>query len=153
MSMEVFVLSQTRLGSIEVWQRAIDSLGFALQLSASRPFDKLRGALPAVLAGRPTAFECDHWDLADLVETYPDLDFKPSLTHVLAFRWGADLRAGIAAYAAAASYAWVTEGVILDCTEGKLITWQRAAEISGELWGGAPQIEAAVRKVIESFRK
>ncbi len=75
MSMELYVLSDTRLTSISEWQQAIDASGFPLRLSAVRPFAELSGVLPVQLSDRQVAFECDHWDLGDLVETYDDIDF------------------------------------------------------------------------------
>ncbi|HEX7789410.1 MAG TPA: hypothetical protein VF467_02655, partial [Afipia sp.] len=68
--MELYVLSDTRLASIGEWQQAIDAGGFPLRLSTARPFAELSGVLPVQLSDRQAAFECDHWDLGDLVETY-----------------------------------------------------------------------------------
>jgi hypothetical protein len=56
MSMEVYVLSGDQLESIGAWQRAIDARGFPLRLSTERIFADLRGALPAVIDGKSTAF-------------------------------------------------------------------------------------------------
>jgi len=47
MSIEIFVLSDRRLGTIEEWQKAIDAEGFDLRLDVSRPIEDLSGYLPA----------------------------------------------------------------------------------------------------------
>jgi len=42
MSIEIFVLSDKRLGTIAEWQQAIASEGFDLRLDTSRPFEDLK---------------------------------------------------------------------------------------------------------------
>lgn len=153
MSMELYVLSDRRLDSIEVWQNAIDKVGDPLRLSTAIPFSKLHGALPVIFRGRRTAFECDHWNAATLIAESSRVDFDRRWTHALAFRWGGDLAAAVSAYLAAATYARATSGRILDCAEGKLISPSRAREIAVELEQGAPLIAEAVRRAVEKFRK
>jgi hypothetical protein len=153
MSMEIYVLSDQRLASVDAWQAAIDGEGFSLQLSVARPFAELRGALPVMLGQRQTAFECDHWDAKELMAETPEVPFDHAWTYALAFRWGADIYAGASAYAAAAAYAAATSGVVLDCQEGKVISPQRATEISRELEQSQSVIDEAVRRVMEQFRK
>jgi hypothetical protein len=110
MSMEVYVLSDEQLPSIEAWQQSIDAAGFALRLSTERPFAALRGALPVILGDRASSFECDHWDAATLMAEMPDVAFGRPWAYALAFRWGADIDGGAAAYMAAAAYATATGG-------------------------------------------
>jgi hypothetical protein len=83
----------------------------------------------------------------------PHIDFGRRWKHALVLRWGSDPYAGAAAYLAGSAYAKATGGVLLDCEEGKIISAQRAAEIGFELERGIPMIEAALRKVMEQFRK
>lgn len=145
MSMEMYVLSDRRLASVDAWQEAIDQGGFPLRLSQETPFAKLHGALPVVLGQRQTAFECDHWNSKELMAEKPDVDFGHAWTYALAFRWGGDVYAGSSAYAAAAAYAAATDGVIFDCQEGKIISTQRAAATSRELKQSKPVVDEAVR--------
>src|SRR5712691_4097640 len=111
MSIEIFVLSDRRLGSIAEWQQAIDSEGFDLRLDASRPFEALSGHLPAHRGEQHAGFECDHWDPKDVMdeESCADIDFGRRWTQALAFRFGGDFYALWGAYAAAAAYAKATE--------------------------------------------
>lgn len=153
MSLEIYVLSDQMLTSISKWQIAIDASGFPLRLSTENAFDTLRGALPVRLNDRLTAFECDHCSATDLINDYSDIDFGRSWSKALAFRWGGDIDAGVAAYAAAASYAQATGGVILDCEEGDIISPQRAGEIAAEIDASRADVAAAVRKALEQMQK
>lgn len=153
MSMELYVLSDKRLTSIDAWQETIDAEGLPLQLSAGVPLADLHGALPVLLAGRPTAFEYDHLDAGELISDFPDIAFGHQWKCAVSFRWGADLDAGVAAYLASAAYALATKGVILDCQEGKMISPKRGIDVARELERSEPMIELAVRKVMEKFRR
>ena len=130
MSIEIFVLSDKRLISIEEWQRAIDAEGFDLRLDASRPFDALSGHLPAQRGEQHAGFECDHWDPKDVMdeESCADIDFGRRWTHALAFRFGGDFHALWGAYAAAAAYARATEGVVFDGESGEVLPPEKAAQ-------------------------
>lgn len=148
MSMEIYVLSDIQLSSIEEWQSAIDAQRFPLRLSAETPFAKLQGALPVVLEGRSTAFECVHWSASALAAETPKVDLERRWSYALAFRWGADIDAGVAASLAAAAYAIATNGRVLDCAAGELISPNRAIEVARELDGARPLIEEAVRRAL-----
>jgi len=128
-------------------------VGFPLRLSAGIPFSALQGALPVKFRGKSTAFECDHWNASEYMAEFPNVDYGRRWKYALAFRWGTDTYAGAAAYLAGSAYAQATGGVLLDCEEGKIISAKRAAEIGFDLERSIPMIEAAVRKVIEQFRK
>ena len=147
MSMEIYVFSDSQLPSVDAWQSAIDIDGFSLQLSADRSF------APAKLNDRQTAFECGHWDLADLVETHVDTDFGHRWKYTLSFRWGSNVYDGIAAYMAGSVYAKATGGVVFDCEEGKIISPERAGEIAFEIERQIPMIEEAMRRVREKLSK
>jgi len=152
MSMEIYVLSDERLGSIAEWQRAIDANNFALELSAERSFSALKGFLPVRWNANPTGFECDHWDAAALMADYADINLGRRWKYALAFRWGADLHACVAAYIAGAAYSQATRGVVLDCEQGKIISSQQATEVARDIDKKMPEIEAAVRNAVEQFR-
>jgi hypothetical protein len=87
MSMEIYVLSNRRLASVDAWQEAIDRAGFPLWLTTATPFAELRGALPVGLRDRPTALECDHCNAKELMDDPPaEIDFDRAWTCALAFR-------------------------------------------------------------------
>lgn len=124
-----------------------------LRLSIPFAFGELRGALPARFRERATVFECDHWNAAELIAEYSDIDFGRQWTYALAFRWGSNVYDAIAAHLAASAYARVTGGVVLDCEEGRLISPQQATGIAWDMEKSIPMIEAAMRKVAEQFQK
>lgn len=153
MAMELYVFSDRQLSSMSAWQQAIDAAGFPVGLPTRFPFDWENRALPAEFRGRATAFESKLCDANEAMAESPDIDFGHRWKHGLVLRWGSDTYAGAAAYLAAAAYAQATGGVLLDCEEAKIISATRAAEIGFELERSIPMIEAAVRKVVEQFRK
>ena len=87
------------------WQRIIDVEGFGLRLSADVQIETLGGHLPAWWGERQASFECDHWNAAELIDEYPEINFRRSWAYALAFRWGADLNACQGANMAATAYA------------------------------------------------
>ena len=129
MSMEIFVLSNKRLGSISEWQQAIDAEGFVLRLDSSCPIEALGGYLPAHRGEEPAGFECDHWQLDDVTEN-TDIDFGGPWTEALAFRFGGDWSEAWGAYVAAAAYARATGGVIYDGEEGVVMTPDKSVAVA-----------------------
>lgn len=81
MSIEIYAFSDRR--SMAAWQAAIDAEGFDLVLDQQRPFEQLRGYLPARRGDRQAGFECDHFDPAEIIESAPDIDFGRRWAHVL----------------------------------------------------------------------
>src|SRR4029079_16847699 len=148
MSLEIYVLSDKRLLSIKEWQRAIDLEGFKLVLATGRPIDQLSGNLPALLNGQPTGFECDHRDADTLRIESPNVDFKRKWKTALAFRWGGDFNAGLAAYIAATAYARATAGVVCDCQEGKVFTAAQCRGVAEKIERDLPAVKAAVEAAL-----
>jgi hypothetical protein len=128
MAMEIFVLSDKELASIDEWQAAIDAQGYSLKLDTSTNFQAHAGFLPARLYGKLTGFECDHWPAAEFMAGDPDTDFGHDWKFVVAFRWIGDFNEMLAACMAAAAYADATEGVVLDDQEAKIRTAAEATE-------------------------
>ncbi len=75
MSMELYVFSDQILESIDARQLAIDVGNFPLRFSVAIPFARLNGLLPVQLGDRQTAFECVHWNAAELMAELSDIDF------------------------------------------------------------------------------
>src|SRR5262245_18248951 len=142
MSLELFVLSDRRLGSIAEWQQAIDAEGFPLRLSSETPLEVLYGILPVQIGDRQADFECAPWSASELIAENPDKYFGHAWMEALSFRWGGNLYSIPAAYMSAAAYAKATSGIVLDCEEGKIITPQRAGEIGNDVLRDLPRIEA-----------
>jgi hypothetical protein len=139
MSIEIYALSDRRLSSIAEWQQAIHQEGFDLRLDTSRPFEELDGHLPAHRGEQHAGFECDHWDAAEVIDGYDDIDFGHRWTENLAFRFGGDFLALWGAFAAATAYARATNGVVFDPQAGEVMSPDRAAEVTRQIDRDIPQ--------------
>jgi hypothetical protein len=148
MSMEIYVLSNKRLPSIAAWQQALDREGFDLVLDAGRPFARLQGHLPATWRGRPAGFECDHWNPDDVLKGSRQTKFEGDWKYCLAFRWGADPRACLGVYMAAAAYAKATDGVVFDCDTSKVLTPQQARQEAVTIERQLPLFEQKIQSVM-----
>ena len=138
MSIEIYVLSDKRLGAITEWQQAIDAEGFDLRLDTSRSFEALSGHLPAHRGERHAGFECDHWEAADIIDGNSDIDFGRRWTQTLVFRFGGDFCALWGAYSAAAAYARATQGVVFDDESGEVLAPDRAVTIARQIEADLP---------------
>jgi hypothetical protein len=140
MSIEIFVLSDRRVGSIAEWQQAIDREGFDLRLDASRPFEALGGHLPAFRGEQHAGFECDHLPPGDVFECAPGINFGRDWLHALAFCFGGDFLAMWGAYSAAAAYARATDGVLFDGESGDILPPEKAVEFARDLERDLPRL-------------
>jgi hypothetical protein len=147
MSMEAFVLSDKRLGSVAEWQQAIDAAGFALTLVD----DRMVGYLPAQWRDRLTGFECDHRDADEFINQIDDVDFDRRWKHLLAFQLADDNVASLVAYMAAAAYAQATGGIVLDGPSHDLWAPEQALEAARIFEGDLPTIEEMEREAAEEL--
>ncbi len=147
MAMELFVLSDTQLNSIEAWQVSIDGERYPLQLDNARPIEALKGFLAARLRGVKTGFECGHWLAEEFMREMADVDFGHPWKCVLAFRWGGDFDELQAAWMAAAAYAKATSGIVFDDEEGKIRTAAQAREAVQDIERSMPTVEAILQEV------
>ena len=157
MAMELWVLSDKQLNTIEEWQGAIDAEGYPLQLSDETPFGELRGFLPAHLRGQLTGFECDHWPAREFMRDVHEIsenDFARDWKYVLAFRWRGDFNELRAAWMAGAAYAHATCGVIFDDQEAKIRNAAEAREVVRDVDRDDPVIdhEALVDNVLRELK-
>jgi len=152
MSMEIYALSDKQLNSLAEWQKVIDAENFSLELSVDRPFQALRGFFPVKVLGAQTGFECDHWAPRDVQETYADVGFGHDWRYCLAFRWGADLKACLGAYMAAAAYASATNGVVFDCEQGTLLSAHEAVQSARDVEQQLPAMEQALHAAVKKLK-
>ena len=152
MSMEIYVLSPKRLQSIHEWQHAVDKYDFPIKFDLRIDFDKVSGFLPLQFRGKLSGFECDHWSIRDIEETYDQVTIDPHFKHALAFRWGGDFSELVSALQAAAAYAVATDGVVFDCQEGEINSATKAVEVARETEAALPQIEAAMERALDEFK-
>lgn len=142
MSMEICVLSDTKLNSISEWQRAIDLEGFLLRLSQDIAFSELNGFLPSTLRDQDTGFEFFHVDPRELIETYDNVQFGREWTYAIELLWGGDFTEMQAACMAATAYARATSGIVFDPQASQLLTASQAFEMVQDNERVQPQLEA-----------
>jgi hypothetical protein len=148
MSMEIYVLSDKQLGSMNAWQQAVDAEHFALKLNTERPIGELQGFLPAAWGGRQAGFECDPWSPSDVIDTYTEVAFNRPWKYCLAFRWGADARACLGAYMAAAAYASATAGVVFDPDSGRILAQLLAKQMAQQIEKDLPSHERMMESIV-----
>lgn len=149
MSMEIFTLSDRRLGSIAEWQHAIDASRLALTLPTDIRIEELHGFLPIRVGDAATGFECAHRDAAEVIRFYGTIDFGREWRHALVFYWQG-FEEGAAACMAAAAYAKAADGVVFDPQESIVLSPQRAIEYANEFKADIPRMKELVR---EGLRK
>jgi hypothetical protein len=133
MSLEFSVLSDRRLGSTAEWQQAIDAEGFPLRLDPACVLAEASGFFPAHFGEKLTGFECYHDDAAEMIASYPDIDFGRPWAHALGLRIIGDENELRAAFMAATAYARATGGVVWDGESGEVMSPDRAAEVTREI--------------------
>src|SRR5262249_21420552 len=149
MSMELFVLSERRLDSIQEWQGAIDAEKFPLLLASDIQLKTVSGFLAVQLEGRPTGFECRHEDAEQGMDG--SLDFGRHWRFAVSFRIigaFAELRA---AWMAATAYAHATDGVVFDPQEDKIYSHIQARGMVHEIERDWPAMQAAVQEVVKKI--
>jgi hypothetical protein len=147
MSVEINVLSDSRLDSIASWQRSLDAEGLPLRLAHDVLFDEDGGTLTAHLHDRPTSFQCWIEDPADLMSTYKNINFGHSWKYVVTFPWIAGFDELIAVWMAATAYARATGGVVFDEQEGKLLTADESLQVVHDIERDLPQAEELARRL------
>ncbi|HKS83987.1 MAG TPA: hypothetical protein VJR71_00770 [Pseudolabrys sp.] len=133
MSMEIHVLSNTKLPAIEAWQQAIDTEAFNLKLDPDVKLEMASGFVPALLHDTESGFECFHDDVAELMETYAETALADSgehWKHALSLRWGSQSHEGVSVFMAAAAYARATQGVVFEPEEGRILTVDECGDIA-----------------------
>jgi hypothetical protein len=142
MSMELWVFSDKRLGSIVEWQAAIDAEGYALSLEKDASFENLNGFLPCHLGGEPTGFECYHDDAEKLIRNNSNLNFGHAWKYALGFRWvGSKVNELRAAWMAGTAYAQATDGAIFDDQESKFRNATEARDVVRDVERDMPEID------------
>ncbi len=131
--MELYVISERRLQTINEWQDAIDKFGFPIRFEAGIDFESTSGFLPLRLHNRLSGFECDHWTIDDIKEIYGYHRINPNSKYVLAFRWSGDYDELISVTQASAAYAIATDGLLFDCQEGDFISNEKAIEMANTI--------------------
>jgi hypothetical protein len=132
------------------WQEAATHLLFPIKFSPG-PVNEVKGFLPVSWKDRSTGFECNHWTVGDIQESYKDVKIDQRFTSALVFRWGSDFYELVAALQAAAAYAMATDGMVFDCEAEEIYNIDRAVKIARETEAALPQVENAFQLALKKF--
>src|SRR5262245_36195038 len=127
MSMETHVFFRGKLPTKGALSRAMEELGFPFSIRRSTSsLDQQSGYMPMLLRREETGVEfyvdSDHF----VIEEFADVGVDQSFERMASFRWGGDFRAAVAGMCAAAALAKLTNGVVFDEAESKLLSIEGA---------------------------
>src|SRR3989442_480323 len=140
MSMETHVFFRGKLPTKAALSRAMKELGFPLSIKpATGSLEQQCGFMPMTLRGDKTGVEFDVCDDHFAVEEFADVGVDPSYERVANFRWGSDYQEAVAGMCAAAALAKLTNGVVFDEAEDKLLSVEDAITLAGKSLKGFPE--------------
>jgi hypothetical protein len=120
--MELHVLLRGKLPSKAALARVMKQLGFPLTLTpAAGSLEGVSGFMPMRLGREETGVEFDVFEGRDAVEDVAGPDIDPGFERCANFRWGGDENEMLAALCGAAALAKLTNGVVLDDEEDRLM--------------------------------
>lgn len=148
MSMEIYLLTNETIPSLEAWQGAVDALKFEVRFVDQQELPTKEIRIKAECHGKPVLLEVERTNLADVRDTFPNVEFPDSVSFVHALRWSKTLEGGLAAYEAAAAYVGTVKGLMIDSEEGKLNTPTRSIKIARDMSAQMPMLQAAMARVL-----
>jgi hypothetical protein len=151
MSMELEILSDIQLKSLDEWQRSIDAIGFPLRLDPNIRVEDIGGFIPARLGETPTGFECYQDNANEIVQAIGISNVDRAWRFALGLRWKGDLNELQAAWMAAAAYARATKGILFDYEEGKVYQPSEAVAQVHRIERDVPHVEAILREIVTRF--
>lgn len=151
MSIEISVLSNSRLSSFAEWQQAIDAEDFPLRLSTDAHVDEHGGTLKAYLRNKPTNVQYRVEDSHQLMKLHNELDFGHDWKYLISFPWIGDFDEFDTAWMVATAYARATSGVVFDPQERKVFKPAEAVDVVRDMERTRPEAEAALRNHVEQL--
>ena len=152
MAMELFVFSDRRPETVADWNAALADIGFDVVIDARRIAD-LNGYQPTKLRGRDVWIEYDHFDPEEFFKEQDYVRQDRSWKYLLAFRFGGDFYALAAVLMAAAAYAKITNGVVLDEYEPIFRGWKEIADSAQTTEQRIPMLEASKKSTTTELNK
>lgn len=130
MSMEIYLLTNETMPSLQVWQAAVNALNFEVRFVGQKELPTKEIRIKAECQGKPVLLEIERTSLAYVRDVFPNVAFPDSVGFVHALRWNKTLEGGLAAYEAAAAYIGAVKGLMIDTEEAQLKTPALAVEIA-----------------------
>jgi hypothetical protein len=150
MSIEIFVLSDSRLSSSKEWQVAIDAEGFTMQLS-HEPLEASGGSLTVQLDHKPTCLEYRFEEFGELKAFYKMVNFGQDWRYLLALPWISGFDGLSAAWMAATAYARAASGVVFDPQEAKLFDPDEARQVVRHIEKDRPRMETWLQNYVDEL--
>ncbi len=144
MSMEISVLSDVGLLSLEEWQRSIDAEGFPLLLSEDPPLDESGGSLKVRLHDEVINIEYRIEPFTPIREFYKDIHFGHDWKCVIAFPWISGFSGLTSSWMAAVAYAGAANGAVFDPQEAKVLNLAQARFVIQQIVRHRARAEAAL---------
>src|SRR5438876_878009 len=129
MAMEMHVFFRGRLPNKRELSRAMADLGFPLTIAAGS-LEKQRGFMPMRLRREETGVEFDVFNDRTAVEQLGGKAVDPSFERSANFRWGGDEDEMLAGVCAAAALAKLTNGIVFEEQEGRLLSVDEAIALA-----------------------
>ncbi len=141
MSMEIYLLTNETIPSLQAWQAAVDALNFEVRFVDQKELPTKEIRIKAECQGKPVLLEIERTSSAYVKDSFPNVAFPDSVSFVHALRWNKTLEGGLAAYEAAAAYIGAVKGLMIDTEEGELNTPARAIEIARNTSAKMPELK------------
>lgn len=139
-AMEMHVFFRGKPPGKAALARMLRHLGFPLTIPAAKgSLAEQSGYLPMKLRREETGVEFGIFDDRAAIAEYAAFGIDPGYERVANFRWGSDSQECIVAFCSAAALAKLTDGIVLEETEGKVLS--------------APEAIAAARQLLETLPK
>jgi len=131
MSMETHVFFRGKLPTKAALSRAMKELGFPFSINpATGPLEQQSGFMPMMLRREETGVEFDVYGDHSAVEEFADVGVDASFERRASLRWGGDLQEAVAGMCAAAALAKLTNGVVFDEAEDRLLSVDDAVAVA-----------------------
>jgi hypothetical protein len=138
--MEMHVFFRGRPPAKAALARMLRQLRFPLTIpDAKGSLAEQSGYLPMKLQREETGVEFDISDERSAITEYTAFGIDPNYERVANFRWGSDSQECVAAFCSAAAFAKLTDGVVFEEIEGKLLS--------------VPEAIAAAHQMLETLPK
>jgi hypothetical protein len=147
MSTAIFVLTDSLIGSITEWQRALDADGLPLRLPAEASLDESDTWI-AQLRGKRTSFQYWITEPRDVISAYPMVQFGHDWKYAIAFPYIRDFAELTASWMAAAAYARATGGIVFDESVRKIINPNELVEETQKIERDAVEAEAEFQEFL-----
>jgi hypothetical protein len=148
MSMEIYLLTNETIPSLQAWQSIVDALKFDVRFVDQRELPTKEIRIKAECQGKPVLLEIERVDLAYMRDIFPDVEFPDGVSFVHTLRWNKTLEGGLAAYEAAAAYIGAVKGLMIDTEENELKTPARAIEIARDMSVRMPEMQKLFSDII-----